>query len=104
MLSDALGRGASSGSRTAKIVSAIILLWGIGITLAFQASPVELIIMAQALTVLVAPLLGALLIIMSNRRRFMGDLRNSWWKNVFAVIGFIAILATSVRLVMSLVS
>ncbi|SFS11357.1 NRAMP (natural resistance-associated macrophage protein) metal ion transporters [Agrococcus baldri] len=104
MLSDALGHGASSGSRTAKIVSAIILLWGIGITLAFQESPVGLIIMAQALTVLVAPLLGALLIIMSNRRGFMGELRNTWWKNVFAAIGFIAILATSVRLVMSLVS
>lgn len=104
MLSDALGRGASSGSRTAKLVSAVILLWGIGVTLTFQASPVQLIIMAQALTVLVAPLLGALLIIMSNRRRLMGDLRNTWWKNVFAAIGFIAILATSVRLVMSLVS
>lgn len=102
MLSDALGRGASSGSRTAKIVSAVILLWGIGITLAFQSSPVGLIITAQALTVLVAPLLGALLIIMSNRRSFMGELRNTWWKNVFAVIGFVAIVATSVRLVMSL--
>lgn len=57
-LSDALGRGASSGSRTAKIVSAVILLWGIGVTLTFQASPVQLIIMAQALTVLVAPPAG----------------------------------------------
>ena len=59
--------------------------------------------MAQALTVLVAPPLGALLIIMSNRRAFMGDLRDTWWKHLFAVIGFVAILAPSVRLVMSLV-
>ena len=102
MLSDALGRGAASGSRTAKVVSAVILLWGIAIALAFQSSPVGLIITAQALTVLVAPLLGALLIIMSNRRAFMGDLRNRWWHNVFAAIGFVAILATSVRLVMSI--
>lgn len=103
MLSDALGRGAPSGSRTAKIVSAVILLWDIGITLAFQESPVGLIMMAQALTVLVAPLLGALLIIMSNRRSLMGDLRNKWWQNVMVAIGFVAIIATSVRLVMLLV-
>lgn len=50
---------------------------------------------------LVAPLLGALLLIMSNRR-FMGDLRNRWWHNLFAVIGFVAICATSVRLISSL--
>ena len=34
MLSDALGRGASSGSPASKIVSAVILLWGIGVTVA----------------------------------------------------------------------
>lgn len=79
----------------------MILLWGVAITLAFQSSPVGLIITAQALTVLVAPLLGALLLIMSNRR-FMGDLRNRWWHNLFAVIGFVAICATSVRLISSL--
>lgn len=95
--------GASSGSVTAKIVSGVILLWGIGVTLVFQSSPVELIILAQAMTVLVAPLLGALLIIMSNRRELMGGLRNRWWHNLFAAIGFVAILATSVRLVVSLV-
>ncbi|WP_425843658.1 Nramp family divalent metal transporter [Agrococcus sp. TSP3-2-1] len=101
MLSDALGRGPSAASRTARIVSAVILLWGVAITLAFQSSPVGLIITAQALTVLVAPLLGALLLIMSNRR-FMGELRNRWWHNLFAVIGFVAIVATSVRLISSL--
>ncbi|WAC66853.1 Nramp family divalent metal transporter [Agrococcus sp. SL85] len=101
MLSDALGRGPSASSRTARIVSGAILLWGIVITLIFQSSPVGLIITAQALTVLVAPLLGALMLIMSNRR-FMGDLRNRWWHNVLAVLGFVAICATSVRLVMAL--
>lgn len=101
MLSDALGRGPSASSRTARIVSGAILLWGIAITLIFQSSPVGLIITAQALTVLVAPLLGALMLIMSNRR-FMGDLRNRWWHNAFAVLGFVAICATSVRLVTAL--
>jgi Mn2+/Fe2+ NRAMP family transporter len=54
--------------------------------------------------VLISPLLGALLVIMSNRRSLMGDLRNKWWHNVFAILGMIAILATSVRLLTSLIN
>lgn len=104
MLSDALGKGARSGSPTAKTVMAIILAFGVTITLIFQSSPVGLIIIAQSLTVLVAPVLGILLMIMSNRRNLMGDLRNRWWHNLFGIIGLIAILAMSLRLIISLIS
>ncbi|MFM2475306.1 Nramp family divalent metal transporter, partial [Burkholderia cenocepacia] len=102
MLSDGLGRGASSSSRTAKVVSASVLAFGVVITLAFQSSPVQLIVVAQALTVFVAPVLATLIIVMANRRSLMGDLRNRWWQNVLGVIGLVAVLALSVRLLVSL--
>ena len=81
---------------------AVLVVGGVCITLIFRGSPVGLIITAQALTVLVAPFLGVLLLVMSNRR-FLGDLRNRWWHNVFAAIGVVAICATSVRLITSLI-
>lgn len=102
MLSDGLGRGSSSGSITAKVVSASILGFGVVITLIFQASPVQLIVIAQALTVFVAPVLAALIIIMANRRSLMGDMRNKWWQNLLGVVGLVAVLALSVRLAFSL--
>ncbi len=102
MLSDGLGRGASSGSLTAKVVSGSILAFGVIITLIFQASPVQLIVVAQALTVFVAPVLAALIIIMANRRALMGEMRNTWWQNALGVIGLVAVLALSVRLAISL--
>ncbi|WP_372698219.1 hypothetical protein [Arthrobacter sp. JSM 101049] len=46
--------------------------------------------------------MSALLVIMSNRRSLMGDLRNRWWHNTVAALGMIAILATSVRLLTTL--
>jgi NRAMP (natural resistance-associated macrophage protein)-like metal ion transporter len=104
MLSDALGKGASSSSRTAKIISGSILAFGIVVTLIFQASPVQLIVVAQALTVLVAPILAALIIIMANQRPLMGALRNRWWQNVLGIVGLVSVLALSVRLVISLTS
>jgi NRAMP (natural resistance-associated macrophage protein)-like metal ion transporter len=104
MLSDALGRGPAAGSVTARIVTGTILAFGLTITLAFQASPVGLIVIAQSLTVLIAPMLGVLLVIMSNKSTLMGDLRNRWWHNIFAAIGLVAIVALSIRLITMLLS
>ena len=102
MLSDALGRGAKAGSPTARIFTGVILAFGLVITISFQASPVGLIVIAQSLTVLIAPLLGVLLFIMSNRAAVMGGLRNKWWHNIFAAIGLVAIIASSLRLITTL--
>lgn len=104
MLSDALGKGASAGSLTAKIISASILTFGVAITLSFQASPIQLIVIAQALTVLIAPVLAVLIIIMANRRTLMGTMSNKWWQNAAGVLGLLSVLALSVRLVVSLTS
>ena len=102
MLSDALGKGPSPSTITAKRTSAAILAWGLTITLLFTKSPIQLIIFAQALTVLIAPFLGFLLYVMSNNRQLMGDLRNTLWKNLIGAIGFLCILSLSGLLVYEL--
>jgi manganese transport protein len=102
MLSDALGRGAKAGSPTAKTITGLILGFGLVVALAFQASPVGLIVIAQSLTVLIAPLLGVLIVIMANKSSIMGDLRNKWWHNLFGAIGLVAIVASSIRLITTL--
>lgn len=104
MLSDALGKGPSPSTRTAKRTSATILTWGLVITLLFTKSPIQLIIVAQALTVLIAPFLGLLLYVMSNNRQLMGDLRNTWWKNIIGAIGFLCILSLSGLLIYELIT
>ncbi|MET1087015.1 MAG: Nramp family divalent metal transporter [Arthrobacter sp.] len=103
MVSDALGRGAKAGSPMARIFTGVILAFGLIITLSFQSSPVGMIVIAQSLTVLIAPLLGVLIVIMANKASIMGDLRNKWWHNLFAVIGLVAIIASSIRLITTLI-
>jgi manganese transport protein len=102
MFSDALGRGAKAGSPVARVVTGVILAFGLIITLTFQSSPVGLIVIAQSLTVLIAPMLGVLLFIMANKSSLMGDLRNRWWHNLFGAIGLVAIIASSIRLITTL--
>lgn len=46
-------------------------------------------------------MLGVLLVILSNNRRLMGDLRNKWWQNVLAAVGLVAIAATCYQLIVT---
>lgn len=103
MVSDALGKGASANTTTAKIFSGVILLWGIAITAIFGGkSPVQLIVLAQSLTVLTAPVLAFLLVYLSTKGRFMGALRNRWWQVALGVVAFLVVLWFWIQLVVGL--
>jgi manganese transport protein len=102
LLADGLGYGNRLSSPRVRIGIFGVLAFGAAVTALAGSSPVQLIIVAQALTVVVAPLLGALLVVLANNERLMGDLRNRWWQNVISAVGLITILATCYRLVTTL--
>lgn len=101
LLSDGLGWGGSFDSLKTKILVGGVLTFGLAVTAFAPGSRVQLIILAQAMTVLVAPMLGVLLVLMANNK-LLGDLRNKWWHNLFAIIGLVSIFATSTLLILSL--
>ena len=102
MLSDALGRGASASTKTARIFSGIILTWGIAITAIFGGtSPVALIVLAQSLTVLTAPVLAFLLVYLSTKADFMGNLRNRWWQVALGITALGVVLWFWIQLIIS---
>ncbi|WP_123575968.1 Nramp family divalent metal transporter [Luteococcus japonicus] len=100
MLSDALGRGASSNTKTARVVSGFILTWGIAITAIFGGkSPVQLIVLAQSLTVLTAPILAALLVYLASRRDLMGSLRSKTWQTALGIAAVLIVTWFWIQLV-----
>jgi manganese transport protein len=102
LLSDGLGWGNRLSSWRVRLGVLGVLTVGATVTvLAEGTSPVKLIIAAQALTVVVASFIGILLVILSNNRRLMGDLRNKWWQNVAAAVGIVAIFATCYQLIVT---
>ncbi|MGC7095368.1 Nramp family divalent metal transporter [Amycolatopsis lurida] len=102
LLADGLGWGNKLSSTRVRLGILGVLTFGAAVTVIAGGSPVQLIIGAQALTVVIAPLLGVLLVLLANNRKLMGELRNRWWQNIIAAIGIIAILATCYRLAVSL--
>jgi manganese transport protein len=104
LLADGLGHGNRLSSLRVRLGIFGVLGFGAVVTAIAGSAPLQLIIVAQALTVVIAPLLGVLLVVLANNERLMGDLRNRWWQNAISAVGLIAILATCYRLVVTLVA
>ncbi|GAB3455640.1 Nramp family divalent metal transporter [Streptomonospora sediminis] len=102
LLSDALGWGNLLRERRVRGAVLVVLVFGAVVTAVSNASPIELIIAAQALTVIVAPFLGLLILVLANHRGLMGRMRNRWWQNALGAAGWLAIVATCYRLVTTL--
>lgn len=103
LLSDGIGWGNTLDAKRVKMLVLVVLGFGVLVTLAFGgASPIQLIIVAQALTVIFAPVLGILLMILANNASLMGEMKNAWWQNLVGVLGLLAIFATCYRLVIGL--
>ena len=99
LLADGLGWGNSLESRRVKTLILVVLGFGLVVTLvAGGQSPVELLVLAQALTVVFAPVLGILLFVLANNRGLMGEDRNRLWQNILGVVGLMAILGICYRL------
>lgn len=100
LLSDGLGWGNSLQNPRVKALIFLVLGFGLTVTLiAGGDSPVQLLILAQALTVIFAPVLGVLLVVLANNKKLMGDMRNRPWQNLLGGLGLITILATCYRLI-----
>ena len=104
LLSDGLGWGNSVDNPRVKALILVVLAFGVAVTLLNDGSPVQLLILAQAMTVVFAPVLGVLLLVLANNRRLMGEMRNRVWHNVLAGAGLLAIAAICYRLVVGLLA
>ncbi|MDQ4001787.1 MAG: Nramp family divalent metal transporter [Actinomycetota bacterium] len=99
VLSDAFGWGNRLSSNRVKAAVTVVYLFGATVAVIFGSSPVQLIIIAQALTIFVVPFVGLILLWVANDNARMGQWANSSWQNVLGALGWLALLATAVRLV-----
>tara|TARA_R110002051_G_scaffold42233_1_gene86938 strand:+ start:1458 stop:2642 length:1185 start_codon:yes stop_codon:yes gene_type:complete len=102
LLADALGWNSSLSGWRVKLLVYGVLAWGATVAVVAKGSPIELIIIAQALTVLVAPFLGIILFLLTRREDVMGDLKNGPLQTTLALVGLVTIFAMSSQLVFRL--
>ncbi|MGH7201111.1 MAG: Nramp family divalent metal transporter, partial [Planctomycetaceae bacterium] len=98
VLADGLGLGSKPTDLWPRILTAAVLLLGMGVALfniITEQRPVQAIVAAQAVTVIAAPLMAGALLWLSNRRDIMGEDRTEPVLNVFAAVGLVVLLAMS---------
>lgn len=87
LLADALGWGARfHGMRVKGLVVAVMLI-GAAVALAFGNAPLELIVTAQLITVVIVPLIGTAMFRIAGDRTLMGDLAISAVKKRIGGVG-----------------
>jgi Mn2+/Fe2+ NRAMP family transporter len=59
-------------------------------------NPIKALYYSQVLAGLLAPFLLLLLLILSNRKKVMGDYRNGWFDNIFGTLALIVMVAVGV--------
>lgn len=91
MLADAFGLGRSLSSPVVKLFITGVMVLGGAVAVTFAANPVQLIVTAQAATVLVVPLVGAVLLYLSSDRRLLGPLANRWWQVGLGAAGWLVL-------------
>jgi Mn2+/Fe2+ NRAMP family transporter len=95
LLADGLGIGRGFDNPRVKVAASAALLVGMTIALVamkYEQSRVGSIIIAQAMTLLVAPLTGIVLLVLANSRSVMGERRNGIAINIVAVVGLLVVL------------
>ncbi len=96
VLSDGLGLGSDPDEKWTRYMTAVVLLTGMGVALYVintGTKPVAAIVMAQAVTVIAAPLMAGVLLWLCNRKDLMGEDRNSPLMNALGGVGFVLLLA-----------
>ncbi len=95
ILSDGLKLGSTPADKGPRILTAAVLLVGMGVALYViksGAKPVGAIVAAQAVTVIAAPLMAGTLLWLTNHREIMGQHRNGPAINAVAGVGFIILV------------
>ena len=96
ILSDGLGLGTKPSGLAPRLLTAAVLLTGMGVALYViltDTRPVPAIVAAQAVTVLAAPLIGGVMLWLTNSKEVMGEDTNSLLVNVVGGIGLVLLLA-----------
>lgn len=99
ILSDALGLGSTPEERWPRILTAGVLLIGMGVALYViktNVKPVAAIVAAQAVTVLAAPLIAGAMLWLTNLKSVMGEHRNGPLMNAAAGIGLLLLVGISI--------
>ncbi|WP_210366220.1 Nramp family divalent metal transporter [Bacillus sp. REN3] len=92
LLADGLGLGSKLSSKAVKSLILLVMVFGSLIGLVFGGAPINMIIFAQAITIVIVPFIAIAILVVANDEKIMGPLKNTLWKNTAGAAGLIVLL------------
>ena len=96
MLGDGLGFSSSLENRYVKIFIGAVMLFGAIIAISFGKLPLELIVLAQSVTIFLVPFIGISIVLVGSSAKIMGEHKNNLFQNVVGVLGILLVLFLAV--------
>ncbi len=91
LLGDALGFGSSLNSRRVKVLISLVMVLGCIVAISFGKLPLELIVLAQSVTIFLVPFIGISIYVIANSKKIMGIHANNLFYKIFGALGLIVI-------------
>ncbi|TDQ79503.1 Nramp family divalent metal transporter [Sphingobacterium yanglingense] len=92
LLGDALGFGSSLSSTKVKFLISIVMILGCIVAVSFGKLPLELIVIAQSITIFLVPFIGVSIYAIANSKKVMGDKANNLFYKIVGALGLLVIL------------
>lgn len=96
ILSDTLFSESKLSSMKVRAMIILIILVGALVALVFGALPIQLIIFAQSITVMLVPIAAVVMMIMANVKKQPSELKNNRLSNTLGALGILVLLIMSV--------
>lgn len=95
MLGDGLGFSSSLDNRYVKVFIGSVMLFGAIIAIVFGSLPLELIVLAQSVTIFLVPFIGISIFLVGNSEEIMGENKNNLFQKIVGLcgIGLVVFLA-----------
>lgn len=96
LLGDALGYGSNLSNKAVKMFIALVMIVGAAVAIQFGKLPLELIVLAQSVTIFLVPFIGIALYLIGNSEEVMGDKKNNKSSKIFGALGLVVIIVLAI--------
>ena len=96
LLADALGLGRSLSSWQVRACIVGVIVFGAVIALLYGGLPLQLIVFAQALTIIIAPAAAIFILLIANDKKVMGNTVSPKKDNIIPLVGLVVLLFLAV--------
>ena len=96
ILADTFSLGDKLNDLSSRVLIMIVILAGSAIAIVFSHLQLKLIVLAQAITMIVSPVIGTFIFLISSDKKIMGKNNNTFWLKLFGILGLILVFTLAI--------